>query len=243
MLNQRSNGLRVGYKFEFESFSSEIRIGYWALNATRESDLTGTLSSDLQGNISANAQLNEFYSADNFFHRRNTNDWDTNGSGITVDIHLLWQPAEKIKVYADLQDIYSRFTLNNSGFSEGKIDTEGTFINSVGGVAYLPVYRGRETTKKHQFELPEQLSLIGLYKDDSLSYLARYKRQGEQDFYYLGVEIANENSSTRLSLDIENSTPEIQYKNDWFSFAFAIDDLRIEDAMIFNLAFNVHCSF
>jgi hypothetical protein len=243
LFHQRSNGFRVGYKFEFDKFTSEVRLGYWSLNVTRESNLTGTLSSDLKGNISAIAELDEFYSSDNFLHRRNTNDWDTDGSGITVDIHLGWQPTESISFYADLKDIYSNFTLNNSGFSEGKIDTDGTFINSVGGIAYLPIYRGRETTDKHQFGLPEQLSFIGLYHTKQLSYLARYKRQGRQNFYYLGVEIAHENSSTRLSFDFKNNAPEIVYKKKWFSLAFSIDDTHIEDAMLFNLGMNVHYSF
>ena len=244
LLHQRSNGIRVGYKFEFKNFSSDIHIGYWDLQATRESNLKGTLTSDLQGSISAIADLDEFYSSNNFLHRRNTNDWDTGGSGITLDIHLTWRLTDNIRLNANLKDIYSRFTLNNSGFSEGKINTEGTFINSVGGVAYLPVYRGRETEKKHQFQLPEQLSFIGLYNSTKkLSYLAKYKRQGEQDFYYLGVELAHENSSTRLSFDIENSAPEIQYTNNWFSLALSIDDLNVENAMILNFGFNLHYSF
>jgi hypothetical protein len=243
LLHQRSNGLRLGYKFEFENFSSEIRLGYWNLIATRESKLTGALSSDLQGNISAIAQLDEFYSSDNFLHRRNTNDWNTDGSGITVDVHLSWQLTENFSINADLKDVYSYLTLNNSGLSAGNINTEGTFINSVGGVAYLPVYRGKETAQRHQFTLPEQLSFVGLYKQNEWSYLARYKRQGEQNFYYIGIEVAHENSSTRLSFDIENTTPEIQYKNNWFSFVFAIDDFQIEDAMLLNLAFNVRYNF
>ena len=142
-----------------------------------------------------------------------------------------------------MKDVYSAFTLNNSGLSAGEINTEGTFINSVGGVAYLPVYRGKETAQRHQFSLPEQLSFVGLYKQNELSYLARYKRQGEQNFYYVGIEVAHENSSTRLSFDIENTTPEIQYKSNWFSFVFAIDDFKLEDAMLLNLAFNVHYNF
>jgi hypothetical protein len=244
LFHQRSNGVRVGYKFEYENFSSEVRIGYWDLRVTRESNLTGTLTSDHQGNISAIAELNEFYSSDNFLHRRNTDDWDSGGSGITVDVHLNWQPADNISIYADLKDLYSTFSLDNSGFSEGKIDTEGTFINSVGGVAYLPVYRGRETTKKHKFELPENLSLVGLYHHTKqLSYLAGYKRQGEQNFYYLGVEIAHENSSTQLSFDIENQAPEIRYKRDWLSLVLSIDDIEIEQAMLLNVGFNIHYSF
>lgn len=243
LFHQRSNGIRIGYKFEFEHFSTEIRLGYWDLSATRETNLTGTLSSDLQGNISAIAELDEFYSSNNFLHRRNTNDWDTDGSGMTLDIHLTWQPIENISLYADLKDLYSDFSLDNSGFSEGKIDTEGTYINSVGGIAYLPIYRGRETAEKHQFELPEQLEFTGLYHDEQLSYLTRYKRQGEQNFYYLGLEINHENSSTRLSFDIENSAPEIEYKNEWLTFIFAIDNLHIERAMLLTLGFNIHYNF
>ena len=244
LFHQRSNGVRVGYKFEFKNFNSEIRIGYWNLHASRESNLTGTLTSDLQGNISAVAELDEFYSADNFLHRRNTDDWDTGGSGITLDVHLNWQPTDNIDIFADLKDIYSNFSLDDSGFSEGKIDTEGTFINSVGGVAYLPVYRGRETTKKHKFKLPENLSLVGLYHyTKQLSYLARYKRQGEQNFYYVGVEIAHEKSSTQLSFDIENKAPEIRYKRDWLSLVLSIDDIKIEQAMLLNVGFNIHYRF
>jgi hypothetical protein len=243
LFHQRSNGLRVGYKFEFENFSGEIRLGYWDLNTTRESNLTGTLSSDLNGNISAIAKLDEFYSSDNFLRRRNTDDWDTDGSGLTLDVHLVWKPTKNISIYTDLQDIYSDFTLDNSGFSEGIIDTDGTFINSVGGVAYLPVYRGRETTDQHKFELPEQLSIVSLYHSDELSYLARYKRQGEQNFYYFGVEMLHENSFTRFSFDIENAAPEIQYRNDWFSFTFSIDNLRIDRVMLLNLGLNINYSF
>jgi len=243
LLHQRSNGIRIGYKFEFENFSSDIRIGYWDFQATRESNLKGSLTSDLTGNISAIADLNEFYSSNNFLNRRNTDDWDTGGSGITLDIHLAWRLTDNIRINANLKDIYSRFSVKNSGYSEGKIDTEGTFINSVGGVAYLPVYRGRETKKKHEFELPEQLDLTGLYKYNELNYLARYKRQGEQNFYSMGIEIPHENSTTRLLFDIENTTPELQYSNDWFSMLLAIDDIHIEDAMIINFAFRIHHNF
>jgi len=243
LFHQRSNGIRLGYKFIFDNFSSEIRLGYWDLTATRESYLTGTLSSDSNGKIKALADLKEFYSDNNLLHRRNTNDWDNDGSGITLDIHLAWQPTDSISLFADLKDLYSDFSLDNSGYSEGIFDTHGTFINSVGGKAYLPIYRGKETESKHQFELPEQIDLLGLYHTEQLSYLARYKRQGEQNFYYLGFEMQHQDASTRIALDIENLTPEIQYKNKWFTLLFAIDDLRIERALQLNLGISVNYSF
>ncbi len=244
LLHQRSNGFRFGYKFEFESFTIEPRLGYWNLSSTRESYLTGTLSSGLNGNISGLAEMREFYSHRNFLRRRNVdNDWNTDGTGLTLDVHISWQPTENITLLADLKDIYSDFTLDRAGYSEGKVDTEGTFINSVGGIAYLPLYRGKEIEDKHQFELPEQVDLIGLYHSVQLSYLARYKRQGEQNFYYLGFEVQHQESSTRILLDIENVAPEIQYKNNWFSLVFGIDDLRLEHALQLNLGFNINYSF
>jgi len=245
LLHQRSNGIRLGYKFEFEKFTIEPRLGYWDLSATRESYLTGTLSSDLNGNISGIAELQEFYSDRNFLRRRNVdNDWDTDGSGLTLDVHISWKPTENITLLADLKDIYSDFTLDNSGYSEGKVDTEGTFINSVGGIAYLPLYRGKEIEDKHQFELPEQVDVMALYHNTKkFSYLARYRHQGEQDFYYLGFEVQHESSSTRFSIDIENLAPELQFKNNWFTLIFAIDDFDIDKALQLNLGLNLQYCF
>ncbi len=244
LLHQRSNGLRLGYKFKLNNFTIEPRLGYWSSSSTRESYLTGTLSSGINGNISGLVQMREFYSHRNFLRRRNVNnDWNTGGTGLTFDVHMFWQPTEDITLLADLKDIYSDFSLDRSGYSEGKVDTEGTFINSVGGIAYLPLYRGKEVEEKHQFELPEQVDIIGFYHSKQLSYLARYKRQGEQNFYYLGFEVQHQDSSTRISLDIENIAAEIQYKNNWLSLIFAIDNTDIEQALQLNLGLSVNYSF
>lgn len=244
LFHQRSNGIRIGYNLQFENISIDTRLGYWKLDATRESYLTGTLSSDLAGNISGFAELREMYSHDNFLKRSNANnDWDSDGDGITLDIHMKWQPTKNWLITADLKDLYSDFTLDNTGYSTGSANTNGTYINSVGGIAYLPLYQGRETKTKHNFELPKHIDVATLYNYEGNNYIARVKRQGDHNFYYLGFGFQGDNSSTRLLFDIENKAPEIQYTHSWFSFALSIDDIDINQAHLFNISLAAHYTF
>lgn len=244
LFHHRSNGLRLGYTLAFDKVSIDARMGYWELDATRESYLTGSLTSDLQGNISGIMQLEELYSDRNFLKRANRNNsWDTDGSGITFDLHLAWQPINSIKLTADLKDLYSDFSIDNSGYSTGTANTDGTYINSVGGIAYLPLYQGVESTKSHEFELPKQVDITGVYTTKNIGYITRIKRQGEHNFYYLGLGFQHEGSSTRVLFDIENTAPEIQYTNHWFSCVLSIDDLDIEQAHLFNLSLSANYTF
>ena len=243
LLNQRSNGIKVGYKFDYNQFSTELRLGYWRILATRESRLNGLLSGDGNDNISANAQLSEFYSTDNFLKRSNKGNWNTQGSGLTVDLHMRWQPSTNIDIKLNISDLYSKFTLKNAGYSAGKIDSEGTFINSIGGVAYVPLYRGIETSAKQQFSIPETINLNALYRTKDLAYVSQFSRQGEINFYYLGVQFEHQNSTTTLLFDIENAAPEIQFHHPWISAFFSIDDTDVDQAMLFKLGVNLHFTF
>ena len=243
LFHQRSNGIKVGYKLNFDRFSAELRVGYWRVLATRESQLNGLISSDLNGNISADAQLSEFYSTNNFLKRQNSDDWNTQGSGVTVDLHMRWQPSNNIDISVDITDLYSDYKVDNAGFSKGKIDTDGTFINSIGGIAYVPLYRGIETTARHNFELPETVNLDAIYRSDNLAYLTHFTRQGDINFYYVGVQFESKDSTTRLLFDIENSAPEIQFHNKWITAYFSIDDTDIDQIMLAKLGVNVHVEF
>ena len=243
LFHQRSNGIKVGYKLNFDRFSSELRIGYWRLLATRESQLNGLISSDLNGNIAADAQLSEFYSTNNFLKRQNSDDWQTQGSGVTVDLHMRWQPSNNIDISLDITDIYSDYKLDNAGFSKGKIDTDGTFINSIGGVAYVPLYRGIETAKRHNFDLPETVNVDAIYRTDDLAYVTHFTRQGDINFYYAGVQFESEDSTTRLLFDIANIAPEIQFQNKWITAYLSLDDIDIDQAMLAKLGVNVHFQF
>ncbi len=243
LLNQRSNGIKVGYKFQYNNFTTDIRLGYWRLLATRDSYLNGVISGDDNGNISASAQLNEFYSTDNFLKRRNSDDWNTQGTGLTVDLHMRWQPSSNIDLKLSITDLYAEFTSKNTGYSAGKLDTDGTFINSIGGIAYVPLYRGIETSAEHQFSIPVTINLNALYRTKKLTYVTQFLRQSDINFYYVGVQFEHENSSTRLLLDIENTAPEIQFHHPWITAYFSIDDTDFNQAMLFKLGINLHLTF
>lgn len=245
LLHQQSRGLRLGYQWHLDSIYASISVGYWDVISTRDSSLTGVVSGNDTNDISALAQLRELYSEKNFLKRTNDNDWDNDGYGVTVDVSLHWEINQQFNVNLDIKDLYSKYKFKNLGYSEGIIDSDGTFINSVGGQSYLPLYRGIESRKDYQFELPEQINAIGIYNaktiDKKLSFLTRYKRQGNINFYYLGTQWQyTKSSKISFMLDLKNKAPEIEFQNDWVTFKFAIDKLNFEKAnqLSFGLSFN-----
>jgi len=248
--HQRSKGVRLGYQWQLENVSTEISIGYWDVSATRESNVNGELLGNDNGKITGTILLDEFYSDKNFLKRGNFDRWDINGYGLTVDFAANWQVNEQLVVALNIKDLYSDFTMKNLGYSEGLIDTEGTFINVLGGKSYLPLYSGRETSDDYHFKLPEHVNIIAKHQADALmtesfnvNYLARYKRQGDVSFYYAGAEFVFDNSSLQLMLDLENLSPEIRYQHPWFNLVLATDALSIDDAMQFSLAMSVNYHF
>jgi len=249
--HQRSNGFRVGYQWQFDGFSTEINVGYWDVSASRESQITGEVFGDNNNNITGTAEITEYYNDKNFLkHTNNNNKWETDGYGITLDLAINWQITDNFNLDVDIKDLYTQFNMKSLGFSQGKVDTDGTFINSLGGKSYLPLYRGVFGAKDFDFTLPEQVNLVANYQvarllneDFSLGYLARYKRQGDVNFYYAGVELEFESSALRFMLDLEHLSPEIQYSNSWCAITFAIDDIDIEKAMQFSLGLSGHYAF
>lgn len=248
--HQRSNGFRVGYQWQFDSFSTEINLGYWDVSASRESQITGEIFGDSKSNITGTAEISESYNDKNFLKHTNNNQWETDGYGITLDLAINWQVTDNFNIDVDIKDLYTQFSMKSLGFSQGKVDTDGTFINSLGGKSYLPLYRGVFGAKDFDFTLPEQVNLVAHYQAEnfinegfSLGYLARYKRQGDVNFYYAGVELGFESSALRFMLDIEHLSPEIQYSNSWCAVTLAIDDIEIDKAMQFSLGLSGHYAF
>ena len=248
--HQRSNGFRVGYQWQFDGFSTEINLGYWDVSASRESQITGEIFGDSKNNITGAAEISESYNDKNFLKHTNNNQWETDGYGITLDLAINWQVTDNFNIDVDIKDLYTQFSMKSLGFSQGNVDTDGTFINSLGGKSYLPLYRGVFGAKDFDFTLPEQVNLVAYYQaesfmneDFSLGYLARYKRQGDVNFYYAGVELEFESSALRFMLDLEHLSPEIQYSNSWCAVTLAIDDIDIDKAMQFSLGLSGHYAF
>jgi hypothetical protein len=250
--HQRSNGLRLGYQWFFDDFSIGANLGYWQVSASRESQITGEIFGDGNNNINGKANISEFYSNRNFLKRGNSNDWDIDGNGYTLDMKMHWKMTTDIDIDVDLKDLYTKFKMKNLGYSEGVVDTNGTFINSLGGISYLPLYSGKETESDFEFTIPKRINVEARYsgfnnKEDtnslSINYLTRYKRQADSDFYYGGVEFVYKESMLKVLLDVVHLAPEIQYTNQWFNFILSIDDIDTDKAMQFDLGLSFSYSF
>ena len=242
-LHQQSEGIRLGYVWQITNFSAEIKLGYWQLTSSRKSKIKGQLGSDATGDVSSNLFLTEFYSEQNFLKRQNNNQWNTQGKGFTLDVNADWKITNNIAFTLEWQDIYSRFNVADNGYSEGEINTHGTYINSVGGLAYLPLYRGKEITKDNVFSMPSKVSAELTYTTQSLNYLIRFKQQGYVDFYYIGTEWQNEKSKLRLYVDVKNWSPEIQYEWRYLSARITFDDLQLEKAKQLSFALSATLYF
>jgi len=248
--HHQSDGVRLGYQWQFTNFTAQVDLGYWQVNTIRDSVITGELFGQDNNNITGVAELTEFYSDKNFLKHSNNDKWQIDGNGITIDLALAWQLTETLSLAIDVKDLYSAFEMEGLGFSQGKVDTDNTYINSLGGKSYLPLYRGIFGPNDFEFKLPEHVNVIAKYQADimaieafNINYLARYKRQGDINFYYAGAEFLFDNSSVQLMLDLENLSPEVRYQHPWFNLVLATDALNIDDAMQFSLAMSVNYHF
>lgn len=241
LFHQEAKGLRLGYNFTFKKVDANISLGYWQVAEIRSSKINGILTSDVDSNITGQATLEEYYSHKNFLKRRNNESWDTEGYGMSVDLDFTWSINEKLTLRGQLKDIYNDFVLKNSGYSIGDFDTSGRFINSIGGVGYLPIYSGKETTQDHHLTLPERINLTGVYHDELMNYIVKLKRQGDVQFYYAGIE--SNDGSMQLLLDIENMAPEFSYQSQWVTFILGLDSSSSKNAQKLNLGLALQIPF
>jgi hypothetical protein len=241
--HQQSKGLRVGYSWNLNDITTTMKLGYWEVTAVRESQIQGEVWGDEKLNLYGVADITESYSQKNFLKRPNNGDWETNGWGSTLDFAIKWQVSDSFILDLDLIDIFSHYELTKLGYSHGKVDTQGTFINSVGGKSYLPLYKGVEKTQNSQFRVPKIIDLIGLYKHSEFSYFGRYKQQAKVNFYYIGIEKQYKGQLVRLSLDIKHLSPEIEIRNNWLQLRLAMDEIKVEKAMQLSFSISVNYSF
>jgi hypothetical protein len=227
---QSSSGIRLGYALELGNVYTEVRAGYWQLDSRRASSLEGRLSADVAGNLIGQVALTEAYSDNNLLRRPNNGSWNTQGQGLTLDIIADWQVTSTFALSLHMFDLYSDFKVNNLGFSQGVFDTEGEFINSTGGIAFTPLYRGVETSEDHQFRLPQRVQLEGLYELGKTGVMARVRKQGNHYFQQLGAKRAFGEASMSLLVDLDSFAPEVTYSNAWLSFTLQLDDWDISQA-------------
>ncbi|MGY0565083.1 MAG: hypothetical protein ACW7DQ_16530, partial [Paraglaciecola chathamensis] len=125
----------------------------------RDSRLNGTLTQNSAGELQGTGQLTEHYTDNNFLKRPNVKGerWNDSGTGYTVDIALAWRVTSALLLRLDAQDLYSRFSLDDAGLSDGLVDTDNQYTRASGITGFKPLYSGIETSASHDYQLPKRV--------------------------------------------------------------------------------------
>ncbi|QHJ11849.1 hypothetical protein FX988_02085 [Paraglaciecola mesophila] len=241
-----AKGLRLGYQWQNEDFFSHIKLGYWAITETRDSTLRGVLSQNSESELQGSGQLTEHYTDNNFLKRPNVNGerWNNSGTGYTLDITLAWQVTSKLMLRLDAQDLYSRFTLDDAGFSDGVVDTDNQYTRASGITGFKPLYSGIETSASYEYRLPKRVNVEAVYQFDGMALHSQLNYIGNQSFYLLGVSASvTEESRVTLLVDVERATPHIVLDTKWVDLTLALDKLKTQSAYQFTLGVRLNYPF
>ena len=242
----RAKGLRLGYQWQNEQFFSHLKLGYWAIIGARDSTLRGTLSQNSAGDLQGNGQLTEHYTDNNFLKRPNVNGerWDDNGSGYTLDIALAWRVTSALLLRVDVQDLYSRFSLDDAGLSDGIIDTNNQYTRASGITGFKPLYSGIETSRRHDYHVPKRVNLRVDYQMETIGIHGQLKTIGNDEFYLLGASFSfAEQSRLTMLVDVERATPQVMLETKWLDVTLALDKLKTESAYQLNLGVRLYYPF
>ncbi|ALU45690.1 hypothetical protein [Pseudoalteromonas rubra] len=231
----RSKGLGLAYQHHFDALTVTVQANYWQLNYLRDSQLSGALSGSDNAQLRGALQFSEFYSDNNFLKRPNTdNAWRTRGEGLSLDVHFDWQVTEHFALSGKVIDLYNQFEFDQAGFTEADINTKGSFVDNAGFSSFRPLLKGRETAQNHDFYLPRQVYLQGQYQYQDFRYLASVRRQGDQHFAQLGMQLGD----WRMMLDPLNLAPELAYQGETWSVTTALDHINPNKALTLRLNFS-----
>ncbi|MDO6559120.1 hypothetical protein [Paraglaciecola chathamensis] len=242
----RAKGLRLGYQWQNEHFFSHIKLGYWAVVGARDSRLNGTLTQNSAGELQGTGQLTEHYTDNNFLKRPNVKGerWNDSGTGYTVDIALAWRVTPALLLRLDAQDLYSRFSLDDAGLSDGLVDTDNQYTRASGITGFKPLYSGIETSASHDYQLPKRVKLEAAYQFDKVAMHTQLRYIASQAFYLLGASVSlAEDSRLTLLIDIERATPHLILDTKWLDVTLALDKLATKSAYQFALGATFSYSF
>jgi hypothetical protein len=235
VLNLQSTGVSVGYLWNNQQFSGKVTVGLWYVDGLRDSYIEADLSTDQNSEISGDVEFNEHYSGSNILKRPNKNSWSTNGWGANVDLDLAWLVNENLTLKLNVDDLFSRFTIDNLGYSEGRATTNNSFINNDGFQSFLPHFRGLEIAKDHHIKIPTTTTLGAVYQGNSFSYIIHAKRQARINFVDLGIGFDLTSSQVTLLIDVKRFTPTIEFRSNSWDLSLTTDRLDAYQAFQFNL--------
>lgn len=222
----RSEGVTIGYSNRFDNFTAGVEFSYWDIDDFRYSFVQGIGYQSDTLNSDSNLSFKEFYSTRNFLKRPDSGEWNKEGHGISMNIALDWA-NDFLSIHFIGKDYFNEYEIDSVGYSEGDFDSNGSFIDDNGFRSFVPVFRGKESSKDHKFSIAKRTNLAATYRYKELDYSIKYLRQYHTDFYYLGLGNIDETSSYLFYVNLKDFTPGFSYQNKFLSLNLGIDDIDI----------------
>ncbi|MDP2559797.1 hypothetical protein [Psychrobium sp. 1_MG-2023] len=227
----QATGVFGGYTFGDDQFRVTVDVGLWSLDALRRSRLSGEVELNLNDEINGQLHLDEVYSHNNLLKRPNNDDWQERGKGVTTDISFFWNPLSPIDLTLSINDLYSKYKVNQLGFSQGRVSTDNVYVNDQGYQSFLPLYRGVELEKNVSYQLPKTVLFAAAYQGERFSYLLNAKVQGDLNFYEFGLSTALGIGNFSVLYDMKYQTPTIMYQTARWDLLLKANRLNIEQTM------------
>jgi len=235
LLSLQSSGFSLGYLWGNQQLSTKVTMGLWSVDSMRDSYIAANLATDNSSELNGELNFFDHYTDTNILKRPNNNSWDTGGWGLNLDLDIQWQATEQLQLKLAINDLFSRFMINNLGYSQGKASTNNAYINSEGYQSFLPLFRGLEIAKNHHIRLPVTTHLNAVYQADQLSYLLNVTRQAQHNFVDLGVRFTLGSAQLALLLDSQRFAPTIEFRSDNWDLRLTSDRLDAYQAFQFKL--------
>jgi len=237
LMQQQSSGILVGYTWFNQRISTTLQLGYWQVHSQRDTYVNGRVSVK-NGLYEGQLAMNEFYSTNNLLRRPASEDFNRSGSGVSANLAIVWRATDKLNLRLAIDDIYSRFTIEQHGYSEGIANSDNVFVNDSGYQTFLPLYRGIETQQKHHFSRKPSGELQLTYRQDEGDIIAVARQYFNKNFYQAGYKWRLAQADLGLLLDLERFTPTVNYTTNRWHVSLAIDKLKLNKAMELNLSLN-----
>ena len=239
-------GIKAGYKIEImPGLLVSGRLGYWHPDKARHSSLVGdVISDDSKDNnqLSGTAELEEWYTWNNLLRRPGDSEWQQ-GYGVTFDAEVHWRVNDKLDVKLVFEDLYSKFSFENIGYSKGAINSETSFKDDKNITRFNPAYTGVESQREKDLELPTYRSVLVNTELDIGKLQFHYEKRDIVDFFTLAMEKTLQNYQVNLGYEFAKQSVSVEVKKAWFNLLLSTDNLNLSKAKQLKLSAGLSYQF
>jgi hypothetical protein len=230
----RAWGLAIAKQIEVSDTASvKARLNYLQADKTTDGYLKGYLQS-LDDGYQTQLYLDYGYSRDTLLKRHEE---PTEGHGLSLDIDIIWQATDKIKLSLLGRDIASYIKYRDLTYTQANANTDTISYNQNGAIDAKPTVSGIERNRNQSQKLPSRLELIGEYsltQQDGIT--AELFSYDYQLFPRIGYTQKKPAYYWRLDYDLRTQALGIGIGRQNISFSLRSDSLKLEAAQVVEIS-------